>query len=161
MESLSEKDVRSRQTATDQSPTARAAGQFGLRADSPVDTLSNMYGSPNSASDRGVRQALGPASHGLWLMGSDVGTNFVVRVPGVEHSWIGASLDAGAAGVIVPSVTSVDDARTAVRATFYPPLGERSWGPSSPMWDTAAPGVDEANAAIGAQRVLEMVAQDR
>ena len=33
----------------------------------------------------------------------DVGTNFVVRVPGVDHSWIGASLDAGAAGVVVPT----------------------------------------------------------
>lgn len=92
---------------------------------------------------------------GLGRALGDVGTNFVVRVPGVEYSWIGASLDAGASGVIVPSVASLEDARAAVRAAFYPPLGERSWGPFSPMWDTAAPGVDEANASVQCAVMIE------
>lgn len=85
----------------------------------------------------------------------DVGTNFVVRVPGVDHSWIGASLDAGAAGVVIPSVVSVDDARAGVRAAFYPPLGERSWGPLTPMWDGYAPDAERANAQVQCAVMIE------
>lgn len=85
----------------------------------------------------------------------DVDTNFVVRVPGVDHSWIGASLDAGAAGVVIPSVVSVDDARAAVRAAFYPPLGERSWGPLTPMWDGYAPDAERANAQVQCAVMIE------
>lgn len=87
----------------------------------------------------------------------DVGANFVVRVPGVDHAWIGASLDAGAAGVVVPSIASVEDAREAVRATFYPPLGERSWGPLTPMWDGYAPDAERANAQVQCAVMIETV----
>jgi len=39
------------------------------------------------------------------------------------------ALDAGAQGVIVPMVSSEEDARAAVDAAKYPPMGTRSWGP--------------------------------
>jgi 4-hydroxy-2-oxoheptanedioate aldolase len=42
---------------------------------------------------------------------------------------IGRALDAGALAVIVPMVNSADDARAAVAACRYPPLGSRSYGP--------------------------------
>ncbi len=35
-----------------------------------------------------------------------------------------------ASGIIAPMINSTDDARALVKATKYPPLGERSWGPS-------------------------------
>jgi 4-hydroxy-2-oxoheptanedioate aldolase len=41
-----------------------------------------------------------------------------------------ASLDAGAAGVIVPLVSSPAEAEAAVRAARYPPRGVRSFGPT-------------------------------
>lgn len=85
----------------------------------------------------------------------DVGANFVVRVPGVQQTAIGAALDAGAAGVIVPSVTSVEDAREVVRATYYPPLGERSWGPFASMWDRRPPDAVAANAAVQCSVMIE------
>lgn len=85
----------------------------------------------------------------------DVGTNFVVRVPGVDQSWIGASLDAGAAGVVIPSVASVEDAREGVLATYYPPLGDRSWGPMTPMWDGYAPDAERANAQVQCAVMIE------
>lgn len=85
----------------------------------------------------------------------DVGTNFVVRVPGIDHAWIGASLDAGAAGVVVPSIASLEDARHAVRATYYPPLGERSWGPLTPMWDGYAPDAERANSQVQCAVMIE------
>jgi 4-hydroxy-2-oxoheptanedioate aldolase len=53
----------------------------------------------------------------------------IVRVARGTPELIGRALDAGAAGVIVPMVSSVDEARAAVAATRYPPQGERSFGP--------------------------------
>lgn len=52
-----------------------------------------------------------------------------VRVPHNSPALIGRALDAGARGVIVPMVQSGDEAIAAARASRYPPLGERSWGP--------------------------------
>ncbi|TMC38889.1 MAG: 2,4-dihydroxyhept-2-ene-1,7-dioic acid aldolase [Chloroflexi bacterium] len=52
-----------------------------------------------------------------------------VRVPWNEPGAIMKALDAGAGGVIVPMVNSVDEARAAVGACRYPPDGMRSMGP--------------------------------
>jgi 4-hydroxy-2-oxoheptanedioate aldolase len=56
-------------------------------------------------------------------------TPTVVRVPWNEPSSIMRALDAGADGVIVPMVNSVEEATAAAAATRYPPAGFRSWGP--------------------------------
>jgi 4-hydroxy-2-oxoheptanedioate aldolase len=53
-----------------------------------------------------------------------------VRVPWNEPGTIMKALDAGAGGVIVPMVNSVEEARTAVGACRYPPDGFRSMGPT-------------------------------
>jgi 4-hydroxy-2-oxoheptanedioate aldolase len=53
-----------------------------------------------------------------------------VRVPWNEPGTIMKALDAGAGGVIVPMVNSVDEARAAVGACRYPPNGFRSMGPT-------------------------------
>src|SRR5688500_10407023 len=47
----------------------------------------------------------------------------IVRVGANDLAAIGHALDAGAAGVIVPLVSSADEAAAAVRATRYPPDG--------------------------------------
>lgn len=52
-----------------------------------------------------------------------------VRVPWIEPGAIMKALDAGAAGVIVPMVNSVEEARAVVGACRYPPDGYRSRGP--------------------------------
>jgi len=54
----------------------------------------------------------------------------LVRVPANDPAAIGWALDAGAAGVIVPSIENRDDARRAIAATRYPPAGIRSVGPT-------------------------------
>jgi 4-hydroxy-2-oxoheptanedioate aldolase len=56
-------------------------------------------------------------------------TPVAVRVPWNEPAYIMRALDAGADGVIVPMVNTVEDAEKAVSATRYPPHGQRSWGP--------------------------------
>lgn len=75
-------------------------------------------------------------------------TPFLVRVPSVDAAWVGAALDAGAAGVVVPSVTSAADAERAALAGRYPPLGERSWGPFPPLWGGTAPDPEVANELV-------------
>lgn len=53
----------------------------------------------------------------------------LVRVSANEAAVIGHALDAGAAGVIVPLVSTPDEAARAVAACRYPPRGARSFGP--------------------------------
>ncbi|MFS8044389.1 HpcH/HpaI aldolase family protein [Rhizobium sp. BR 314] len=53
----------------------------------------------------------------------------MVRVPGHAAEDIAAVLDAGAAGVLVPRVSTAEQARAVVKAMRYPPLGARGVGP--------------------------------
>lgn len=53
----------------------------------------------------------------------------IVRVSWNEPYLIMQALDAGARGVVVPMVNTAEDARRAVKAMKYPPVGERSYGP--------------------------------
>ncbi|MDB6093495.1 MAG: HpcH/HpaI aldolase [Verrucomicrobia bacterium] len=57
----------------------------------------------------------------------------VVRVASHEGGVIGQVLDMGAAGVIVPLVNTVEQARALVKAAKFPPLGERSYGGRRPV----------------------------
>ena len=53
----------------------------------------------------------------------------MVRVPGHAPEAIQAALDSGAQGVLVPRVSTAAQAAMAVKASRYPPLGERGVGP--------------------------------
>ncbi|GAA2081271.1 aldolase/citrate lyase family protein [Pseudolysinimonas kribbensis] len=70
-----------------------------------------------------------------------------IRTTAVDAAEIGYALDAGADWVIVPLVETVEQVRRAVAAAYYPPLGRRSWGPLTPVWDRPAPDPAAANAA--------------
>jgi len=61
----------------------------------------------------------------LMLMARLSGITPVVRVPDDGYPWIARTLDAGALGIMVPRVRSLDQVQRAVRAVKYPPLGER------------------------------------
>lgn len=54
----------------------------------------------------------------------------IVRIPVGRFDMASRALDFGAEAVIAPMVNSVADARAFASFTKYPPLGERSWGPS-------------------------------
>lgn len=66
---------------------------------------------------------------GLIAVQAGGGAVGMVRVGANDPFLIGQSLDAGAAGVIVPLINTADDAARAVAAATYPPLGVRSYGP--------------------------------
>lgn len=56
------------------------------------------------------------------------GASSVVRVPSNDTTTIKQVLDLGAQNLLVPMVNTVDDARSAVAAVRYPPLGRRGVG---------------------------------
>ena len=62
---------------------------------------------------------------GLVRAAECVGSPILFRVPDVDPEWISAVLDSGANGVVVPRVGNAEEARTAVKAMRYPPLGAR------------------------------------
>ncbi len=57
-----------------------------------------------------------------------LGLSTIVRPSGNELNMFGPILDACATGLMVPMVNSVEQAREVVKAFYFPPLGERSYG---------------------------------
>ncbi|MGB3390557.1 MAG: HpcH/HpaI aldolase/citrate lyase family protein [Pseudaminobacter sp.] len=54
----------------------------------------------------------------------------IVRIPVGRWDMASRALDFGAEAVIAPMVNSVEDAQRFAAAMKYPPVGERSWGPT-------------------------------
>jgi len=52
----------------------------------------------------------------------------MVRIPENDPTWIKKALDIGSDGIIVPLVNSAEEAKKAIAAAKYPPLGNRSVG---------------------------------
>ncbi len=70
--------------------------------------------------------------------GLALGVPTLVRVRGVRDPIVPALLDAGVQGIVFPDVASAADARAAVAAVRFPPLGERSYGGGYPQLDYEA-----------------------
>ncbi|MEE4381909.1 MAG: aldolase/citrate lyase family protein [Pseudomonadales bacterium] len=79
----------------------------------------------------------------------------IVRVPRNEPGIIGRVLDAGALGLIVPMIESLDDAVRLVDAARYPPLGRRSLGPTRVGLRDGPHYVEEADARIVVVPMIE------
>jgi 4-hydroxy-2-oxoheptanedioate aldolase len=59
---------------------------------------------------------------------ADAGCVPLARVPKGNHDYIKRVLDAGAWGIVVPMVNTVEQAQIAINAAKYPPTGNRSLG---------------------------------
>lgn len=81
----------------------------------------------------------------------------IVRVPWNEPGFIGRVLDAGALGVIVPMVNTVDQAEAVVRACRYAPLGARSYGPLVASTRYGAEYTARANESIAVIPMIETI----
>lgn len=68
------------------------------------------------------------------------GLSPIVRVPSLDAGLAQRVLDAGAEGIMVPHVDTVDQAQAAVSAVRFPPLGSRGVGSTSRagLWGAAA-----------------------
>jgi 4-hydroxy-2-oxoheptanedioate aldolase len=78
--------------------------------------------------------AVGPAIQAVELGGSCA----LVRVDWNSSELIMRALDLGAAGVVVPMVSTAADAKRAAEAARYPPRGIRSFGPVRSRYSTNA-----------------------
>lgn len=79
----------------------------------------------------------------------------LVRVPWLEPGIIMKVLDAGAYGVICPMVNTAEQAAEFVSCLRYPPLGNRSFGPTRANFAAGANYASEANAEILAFAMVE------
>lgn len=101
---------------------------------------------------------IGPDRAATWLqiVGQSEATP-IVRVPWNEPAYIQWVLDAGAMGVIVPMVNNVEEARRAIGACRYPPLGYRSNGPNRTRYVNGADYFDHANEEVLCLVMMETV----
>ncbi|WP_461480679.1 HpcH/HpaI aldolase family protein [Porticoccus sp.] len=53
------------------------------------------------------------------------GITALVRIPLDDHALIGRALDSGAQGIVIPRVSNAAQARVAIEAVRFPPLGRR------------------------------------
>ena len=81
----------------------------------------------------------------------------MVRVAQNTFAHIGKALDAGAMGVIVPMVNTVEDARAAIHAARYTPDGGRSFGPTRTGAVEGPDYWDRANQDVACIPMIETV----
>ena len=82
-----------------------------------------------------------------------------VRVRNHDPQTIGRMLDLGADGIVVPNVTTADEARRLVRAFAHPPLGAR--GDAGPLARASRYGTGPARASASADQGAVEPAADR
>jgi 4-hydroxy-2-oxoheptanedioate aldolase len=116
----------------------------------------------------GFRTVTVDQQHGLWdtaEMAAGVaairmaGASPVVRIPLGAFAQASRALDLGAEGIIAPMINTVADAKAFVGAAKFPPLGERSWGPTRAMTLTGISDpkqyLNEANAETVTLAMIE------
>jgi 4-hydroxy-2-oxoheptanedioate aldolase len=91
---------------------------------------------------------------GLCAMLRTYGVTPIVRVPYDDYSGAQRALDAGAEGVIFPYIETPEEARQAVAACKYPPVGIRSFGP---YWSPYGADIAHANEQILCIGMIESV----
>lgn len=98
------------------------------------------------SADAGTDAVVFDGQHGLWErnnLENAIGivkdkTIPIVRVADCSRFNISAALDAGAEGVIIPLIETMDQARQAINWARFPPLGSRSGGGVRPLKDFPA-----------------------
>lgn len=83
------------------------------------------------------------------------GATLMARVPWNEPGIIMKALDAGAYGIICPMVNSAEEAARFVSYLRYPPLGQRSFGPTRVSFAAGANYAGEANDNMLAFAMIE------
>lgn len=104
--------------------------------------------------------------HGMYGLGSAVGLLQAVsagpavpmaRCPSHDVATIGKLLDAGAYGIICPGVDTAEQARAFVSACRYPPVGERSFGPSRGLLYGGTDYVEHADHTVLTWAMIESI----
>jgi 2-keto-3-deoxy-L-rhamnonate aldolase RhmA len=90
----------------------------------------------------------------LCIAALPVGITPIVRIAGGAFSEGIRVLDNGAQGIIVPHVDTPEQARDAVLAFCYPPMGRRSWGANVLPFGYQAPPLAQAREQVNAQLLV-------
>ncbi|QLH14177.1 aldolase [Paracoccus pantotrophus] len=94
----------------------------------------------------------------ICLAANMAGVTPLVRVAALDEQQIAQAFDCGAMGVIVPQIETAGDARRAVDAAKFPPLGARSIMPCLPhLLFRPAPAVPAMRAVNDATLVIAMI----
>jgi 4-hydroxy-2-oxoheptanedioate aldolase len=116
-----------------------------LRAGETIYSAWCNLGSPivaETIAREGFACAVLDRQHGLWDTAAIIagiaavrhaGSTPAVRVPLGDFAFVSRALDMGAEAIVAPMINSAADARQFAGAAKYPPLGERSWGPTRAM----------------------------
>ncbi len=80
--------------------------------------------------------------------GVQIGMTSIVRVPEGDYGMALRMLDAGALGIVVPDLTTAEDARRAVAHCKFAPLGQRSAAGSYPHFGYRGVPVPQAREAL-------------
>lgn len=91
----------------------------------------------------------------------DLGLMPWVRVPERDYGTINRVLDGGALGIIVPRVETAQQARDAVTATRFPPLGQRSQLATLPYVQFEKLPPREMNRRLNEATVLKVLIESR
>lgn len=83
------------------------------------------------------------------------GVTLLARVPWLEPGIIMKALDAGAYGVVCPMINTAEQAAEFVSYMRYPPLGQRSFGPTRANFSAGANYAQEANGEMLAFAMVE------
>lgn len=84
----------------------------------------------------------------------------IIRVPVGEVGIVKQVLDSGANGIVVPQVKTVEEVKNLVSLCYYPPKGQRGFGPRIPSDFGRIDGnevMKEANASIFVSVMIETV----
>jgi 2-keto-3-deoxy-L-rhamnonate aldolase RhmA len=85
----------------------------------------------------------------------------IARVPDRSSGTITGFLDRGVRGIVAPHVESVDEARAVTAATYFAPLGSRSFGAGRPEYghvDSRKAYMHECNATVSVCLMIESAA---
>lgn len=83
-----------------------------------------------------------------------VGCAPIIRVPAGERYFISRVLDAGAEGIMVPMVSTSEQAERAVRYAKFPPMGKRGVGLGNAQVDYAAVGASDFTAEANERTLI-------
>ena len=86
---------------------------------------------------------------------SGYGKTIMARVPWNDPVWIMKFLDAGAMGIICPMINTAEQAAEFVSYLRYPPLGQRSWGPTRVIIGQPDYSKEDANDQVLAFAMIE------
>jgi|307.fasta_scaffold81196_2 2-keto-3-deoxy-L-rhamnonate aldolase RhmA len=95
----------------------------------------------------------------LCLAALGAGVTPIARMPGLDPSHIARILDCGALGVVIPDVDTPEQARAAVRAARFRPLGERSVANSWPHFGFANLPAEEMRETLNRETLVAVMVE--